>query len=125
MIRTYCVGSILRFLDACSDQAEDVSPKRIKIGFGCSGIRLLPLWFLALHQLGCTKFVRLILVSAVSPFPVFVFRMFSNLMQRLLSWRFNRRITVSPASLSAEKRSLCLPKEKSKRSISQTRPRKR
>ena len=87
----------MKFLDACSDQAEGVSPKRIKIRFGCTGPRLLPLWFLALYRLGfVTKLVRLIPVSAVSPFLVFVFRMLSKLMQCLLSWRFNRLTTVSP-----------------------------
>ena len=39
---------------------------------------------------------------------VFVFRMFSDLMQCLLSWRFERLTTVSPASAFAEERGLCL-----------------
>ena len=44
--------SVLKLLDACFDQAEDVSPKRINIRFGCNGLRLLPLWFFALYRLG-------------------------------------------------------------------------
>ena len=39
---------------------------------------------------------------------VFVFRMFSVLMQCLLSWRFERLTTVSPASAFAEERGLYL-----------------
>ena len=38
-------GFVLKFLDACSGQAEVVSPKHIKISFGCNGLGLLPLWF--------------------------------------------------------------------------------
>ena len=36
------VGFALKSLDACSDQAEDVNPTRIKMGFGCNGLGLLP-----------------------------------------------------------------------------------
>ena len=58
-------------------QAEGVSPKYIKIGFGCNGLGLPLLWFFALYQLGLSPgFVRLTLVSAVSPSLVFVCRMF-------------------------------------------------
>ncbi len=35
-----------------------VSPKHIKIGFGCNGLGLLPLWFLALYQLGFVTKLR-------------------------------------------------------------------
>ena len=98
-----CSGFVLKFFDACSGHAEVISPKPIKIGFGCGGLGLLPLWFFALYQLGFTpRFVRLTLVSAVSPFLVFVSKMFSNLMQCLLSWRLKRLTTVPPASSSAE-----------------------
>ena len=70
-------------------QAEVVSSKPIKIGFGCDGLGLLPLWFFALYQLGfITKICALDSVSAASPFLV-NFKMFSNLMQCLLSWRSN------------------------------------
>ena len=62
------------------------------------------------NSVSSPSFVRLTLVPAVYPFLVFVFRMFSNLMQCLLSCRFKRLTTVSLASSSAEKRSLYLLK---------------
>ena len=37
-----CAGFVLKFLGACSGQAEVV--RHIKIGFGCNGLGLHPLW---------------------------------------------------------------------------------
>ena len=84
-----CTGFALKFNDACFCQAEAVTPKRIRqasdvMVLGCSrsgSSRSVS----SLHPPLCA----LTLVSAVSPFMAFVFRMLSNLMQCLLSGRFN------------------------------------
>ena len=113
-----CFGPVLYLFDACPSQAKDVCPQRAKIILGCAGTEscsgsscspglvLLP----SSMQKSCQA--RSLLISADSPFLVFVFRTSSNLMQCLSSWCFRRFTTDSSASSSTGMRSLYLSKNR-------------
>ncbi len=59
---------VLKSLDACSSQAEAVTPTRIKMGFGCNGLGLFRSGSSrSVSSVLSPSFVRLTLVSTASP----------------------------------------------------------